>query len=296
MLSALFALTAWGQPADTGLSVTFVSRPAEPKLRDVVKGDLSHPLTLTGHAYLIVGVKTNTGVKEEILGFYPSADSLRSIVKGPGMLKAEYRCGPADDCTPDKQRELLMRLSETETSVKVPITSHEREIIYRDINTWNNKEYRLLDQNCQDFIGSIVRDLGYPTPARSPTQTPADYLRALKPLVEQEQLRRQAQQRTRAAEQAARAAQERRDQAEQEARAADEKRQANERAAQAALARQKAAEQAARDAEEQRRVQERAANTIPNGWVPCKCPTQHAQYGKWVQGVLYHDTTIPFCK
>lgn len=75
--------------------------------------------SLTGHAFLIIGLNTANGIEEEMFGFYPVAAGGKGVVKGPGMLKAEYRCGPNDDCGPQHREELLLRLSEVKESVTV---------------------------------------------------------------------------------------------------------------------------------------------------------------------------------
>jgi hypothetical protein len=118
--------------ADTGLTVQFVARGQELKRSEAV--------SYFGHAYMIVGVRTSSGVKEEILGFYPTKDG-PGIIKGPGMLKAEYRCGPSDDCNAGQHLALLNQLSKSKDSVTIPITETQRRQIYQEVNKWDSKSF-----------------------------------------------------------------------------------------------------------------------------------------------------------
>src|SRR6478672_3447945 len=77
---------------DTGLTVQFVARGASiphPTTTPPRILDTTYATSFTGHAYMIIGVKTGSGIKEEIFGFYPTAESGKGLVKGPGILKAE---------------------------------------------------------------------------------------------------------------------------------------------------------------------------------------------------------------
>jgi hypothetical protein len=195
-----FPTNAAGKDSDATL--TFVARPPQ-------KGESGHETSKFGHAFLIIGLKTSGGVKEDIFGFYPASNNLKGMVKGPGLLRAEYRCGPNDDCGPAHRSELLNKLSEAKDSVTVPISLDERKTVYDEIKKWDSKstigpgdtqvapssdaEYRLTDNNCIDFIKSVASSLGYPTPDRSSFQTPTEFLAALKPLVAQEEKVRESQ-------------------------------------------------------------------------------------------------------
>jgi hypothetical protein len=93
---------------ETDATLTFAARPP-------VAGP-GHSTTLSGHAFIIIGLKTSHDIKEEVFGFYPVKDSLKGMIKGPGMLKAEERCGPEEECGPKHQDQLLSRLSESRTA------------------------------------------------------------------------------------------------------------------------------------------------------------------------------------
>jgi hypothetical protein len=270
---------------DTDFTLKFVARPLQ-------VANPEHATTLTGHAFLIIGVKTNQGIKEEVFGFYPVSGSVKGMIKGPGMLKAEERCGPNDDCGPSHRAELLRRLSEVRQSVTVPLSSEERTAVYAEIKRWDSQstigpdgrqlvpgsdaEYRLFDHNCMDFIAAVASRLGYPTPNRSNLQTPAEFLAAFAPMVEQERRLRQTRREALANQQRAAEAEARAHSAQEAARAAEERAQAAERRAQ--------------EAEQARAARE--ATTIPAGWVACTCPHLHSASGKWVNGILYHPQSI----
>jgi hypothetical protein len=184
-----------GVASASDATLQFVARP--PQI--LVPG---HATSLTGHAFLIISLKTNFGPKEEIFGFYPVSNSLGGIIKGPGMLKADYRCGPNDDCGPDNKAQLMKRLSEVKESVTVPVSLDEVKTVYGVINKWDGKgtigaddrqipgpdakQYNLFDRNCIDFLAAVAGSLGYPVPGRPETQTPVEFLQAFKPLAEQE--------------------------------------------------------------------------------------------------------------
>jgi hypothetical protein len=242
-------------------TLTFAARPHQWLEKE-------HAFSVAGHAFLIIGLQTSDGIKEEIFGFYPVSGSVMGMIKGPGMLKAEERCGPNEDCGPSHRAELAKRLSEIKETVTIPITLDDRNTVLNEIKKWDNKstidangkqlvpssdaEYRLFDQNCNDFLAAVASRLGYSTPKRSPLQTPSEFLAAFKPLAAKEREVREAR-----------------------AAAAEEARRAE-------IAQQKL-EQERLDAE---------ARAIPAGWVRCTCPQMHSAYGKWVDGVLYHPPNI----
>jgi hypothetical protein len=301
----------------TDATLTFGARPP---LRE--KG---HSTTL-GHAFLIIGLKTNHGIKEEIFGFYPVKNSLKGVLKGPGMLKSEERCGPDDDCGPKHVGELRNRLSEVTQSVTVPITLDQVKTVYGVIRKWDSQsfpdpnsnrqivpspdvdsgssgDYRVFDRNCIDFIAAVATQLGYPTPDRSNLQTAPEFLSAFKPLVD-------AEEKTRAAQRDAEISKERESAAQQKAKQSElAKERAEEQAKQSDLARQDAEEDAAeayekakRSEQARLRAEQKAAaaqsqlnQAIPSGWVRCDCPSVHAQYGKYVNGVLWHSPSINRC-
>jgi hypothetical protein len=204
------------------------------------------------------------------------------------MLKANCRCGPADDCRPADKLKLINQLSESSASVTVAITPEQRQTVYQEINKWDSKSYigpddrqvvpssdkewQLTNQNCIDFIATVAEKLGYPTPPRSSLQTPTEFIKALKTLVAQVE-------KTRAADQKAK---------DQEMRAT-----AAEIATKAAETKRRQAEARAEAAEEKAaKLLEKEKQSIPAGWVACQCPEVHRHSGKTVNGVLYHPANI----
>jgi hypothetical protein len=75
-------LSCMVQPAsaeDTDATLTFAARP------QVIES--GHSTTLSGHTFIIIGLKTSHDIKEEVFGFYPVKDSLKGIVKGRPPLE-----------------------------------------------------------------------------------------------------------------------------------------------------------------------------------------------------------------
>lgn len=283
---------------DTGLNVKFVARGSQ-------IADPNAPTSFTGHAYIIMAVKTNTGIKEEIFGFYPTTSG-RGLIKGPGMLKAEYRCGPSDDCGPEMKQKLLAQLSKSEQTVTVDITENQRRQIYKEINRWDSKstigaddrqivpssdqQYRLADHNCIDFVASVVGAIGYTPPERGGLQTPTQFLKQLAVSVDHQDKLRAAERAKKKSDELAKAAQEKARQSELEAKAANDRASDAEGRAVDAEARARQATDNARQAEQRRQAIEQ--ESIPAGWVPCTCPQKHGGSGKCVRGVLYHPADI----
>ena len=63
ILCAAVSFTSSATRKDSDATLTFVARPPQ-----VLKS--GHDTSLFGHAFLIIGLKTSGGVKEEIFGFY----------------------------------------------------------------------------------------------------------------------------------------------------------------------------------------------------------------------------------
>jgi hypothetical protein len=244
-------------------TVEFVARGMQiPGIED--KNGLLHDFS-PGHVFMILSLPTNSGIKEDAFGFYPK-DGV-GIIKGPGMLRSEFRCGPTDDCNPDNNHS-INRWAEIKDSVTVGITLEQRRQILTEVNKWDAesspKIYRADADptkglnNCIDFVDAVVRVLGYPTPPRSKSTLPTTYLENLKYQIKQEDALRLFEAQKRAEE---------------------------------ARARADALAKAERDAREKAEA-EAEAQRIPVGWMQCTCPNAHAKLGKWVNGKLYHSPAI----
>jgi hypothetical protein len=197
LLVLFFATILGTSVAQTQPSITvqFVAHGMEPKPSEIVQGDLSHEKS-PGHIFMIISVPTLHGPKEDAYGFYPRAEKLngvayvKAVIKGPGLTRSESRCGPDDDCDPSKYPN-LKRMSESDDSVRISITEDERKKIIGEVETWNHMEYRFTTENCIDLVNVVVKDLGYPSPARYRLQTPDKYLGALKKNIAAEDQRRE---------------------------------------------------------------------------------------------------------
>jgi hypothetical protein len=192
----LLLLSPVGSPrAQTTPSITvqFVARGMQPTAKELAQGD-SHAPSF-GHVFMIISIPTLHGPMEEAYGFYPKKETLSGVIKGPGMPNSEFRCGENDDCNPanfaklgktptEKDKEVyakfLKHFSESEDSVRIPITEEQRRKIIGEVDLWNHKEYRLTDQSCMDFVNKAVKDLGYPAVPRYPIQQPGEFLERLR--------------------------------------------------------------------------------------------------------------------
>ena len=191
LLAATGSAHAQTSPSTT---VQFVARGMQPTPKEVIQGD-SHALS-AGHVFMIISIPTLHGPKEEAYGFYPKNDTLTGVIKGPGMPKSEYRCGTNDDCSPSNYAKFLKHFSESDDSVRIPITEDQRKKIISEIDTWDHKEYRFTSESCMDFVNAAVKNLGYPPVPRYPIQRPTEFLERLRRniAVEDERRERERQQ------------------------------------------------------------------------------------------------------
>jgi hypothetical protein len=311
-LTALMVCLSSAHAAAPGMTVTFVARGPQSIVKDTTDtvlgtGTGKHEFSAAGHAYIIIGVPTNSGIKEEVYGFYPQDNSPKGIIKGPGMMRSDLRCAPQDDCSKDNYIH-LKRLSETDKSVQIGITPEQYKIVQNDIAKWDGdaysdksgakhpagevQQYNLFNQNCVNFISDVAKDLGYSVPPAQvagllPNQTPitpVDFLRHLEPLIKEQE---------RASELAQKALDEKRVRDEQ--MRVEEQRKLEEKALlekQARADEQAKLDQAKRIERQRQIAAENERNSIPAGWVPCSCPAQHGRFGKFVHGVLYHPDNL----
>jgi hypothetical protein len=142
--------------------VTISARGFEPTKADL-GGPGPHNTSITGHIFIEVTQNTDGGPVSETYGFYPSpTNGNLGMIRGPGSLRSESRC---DDCTKSSIEKHFGAIRE---SVDVDITLVQKQSLFTKIDEWNRKDYQLLDSNCIDFVDSVVRTLGYPTPPRYP--------------------------------------------------------------------------------------------------------------------------------
>jgi hypothetical protein len=198
LLFVFLAAIAADVQAQTRPSITvqFVSHGMEaPTGKEIVHEDASRELS-PGHIFMIISVPTLHGPKEEAYGFYPKPGGMQLDfgveIRGPGLIKSEFRCRPEDDCNPSNYPS-LKRMWESEDSVRMTISETQRRKIIGEIDNWNHAEYGFTTNNCIDFVSAVVKDLGYPSPARHRLQTPDKYLAALKKNVATEDKRRETE-------------------------------------------------------------------------------------------------------
>ncbi|HEX8213766.1 MAG TPA: hypothetical protein VF584_26605 [Longimicrobium sp.] len=120
-----------------------------------------------GHAFMCISVPTNVGPREDCLGFYPSPTADKAYIGGPGVTSSEFQQAPG-------------RFSLVTVSLRRTITADQRTAIYRMMDDWNRRQYRLLDSSCIDFVASVAQTIGMATPPRIATELPEAYLRRLK--------------------------------------------------------------------------------------------------------------------
>ena len=128
-----------------------------------------------GHAFFIISLHINSGIKEESYGFYPDSEQKNWFIGGPGVIENEFKKNPK-------------RLSVVEDSFSCMIDETKRKKIYQVIYDWNKerstnnidtKDYNLFVRNCIDFIDKILESIEMTRPKRNPIQTPVQYLNEL---------------------------------------------------------------------------------------------------------------------
>ncbi len=152
------------------------------RIQILARGLSLKPLSLTGHIFMLVTVNTTSGPASEAYGFYPRNGG-RGMIKGPGLLKSEYRCSGLDDCK--ASQDTIAKLARDSDSVTFRISLRELRTVMHDVNQWNSANFDLTQHNCIDFVRTIVNDLGFETPPRSQLQYPRTYFNRLKELTAQ---------------------------------------------------------------------------------------------------------------
>ncbi len=236
--------------------------------------------SLTGHAYVILKIPPQGygPPREDVYGFYPKTGG-KGLIKGPGELRAEQRCGPADDCSSPDFAKKLVAYEDSRVTVAVEITDAQRAAFLSAVRTWNSKNYDLVDSNCVNFVAEAARIAGIePPPIDGLNRIPFNYVASLKLAAQKVNDERIAEKRR----------------LEEMARREAEQRAQEERERQTREAEKRAQEERERQAREAADEARRRANIVPNGWVPCGCPVQHQHYGRFIGGRLYHPTG-PVC-
>lgn len=244
----------------TPVAVTFMSRGLE---------WFGENKSATGHAFMVITITTSKGTVSDAYGFYPATGG-KGVIKGPGMLKSEFRCSK-EECLA-----LSASAQDVRDSVTVPATEDERVAIQQLISEYNGHTlwgtqpapgYTLVAENCNAFVGRVAEALGYPAP--SPTTLPTRYLDQLRGLVKVEQERRALERERQLRQEAERKAERLRQERLEEER------------------RKREAERKRREEEQRRREAERNRRP-PSGWTRCQCPQAHTQHGEIFNGERWH--------
>lgn len=119
----------------------------------------------TGHAFMCIRLRINSGWKEDCYGFYPKSGS-KGFIGGPGLVQSEFQKNPS-------------RFARIGISISKPINESQRLEILRLVNVWNGEPFDLTNRNCIDFVASVAKDIGWLLPAREPTELPRAYLKKL---------------------------------------------------------------------------------------------------------------------
>lgn len=129
--------------------------------------------SMTGHAFICVGLHLNSGIKEECFGFYPK-DGIKGSVYGPGCVDSELngKCGEHP----------ITRFSNVVVSVKKKITEDQRRAVYAVGKEWNAKRFTLGWNDCVAFSNAVAKAAGLNTPTVTAATKPATYVQKLKEL------------------------------------------------------------------------------------------------------------------
>lgn len=118
------------------------------------------------HAFMCVNTKLNAGVKEDCFGFYPK-QSKKAAIGVPGKIdNLDIRRVGAD----------------VVSTAEVPISDAQRSALFKLMDEWSKRDYELTYQNCIDFTANALKLLGKKTPPRTETQTPQEFIKAVKSL------------------------------------------------------------------------------------------------------------------
>lgn len=251
-------------------TVTFLARP-------VTASGYGGPSPV-GHAYIILGVRTSSGIKEDAYGFYPGADG-KGKIRGPGMLKSEWRCMPSEPCG---ERDFARKLGASADTVKtasIELSLDQYRSVHRIISKWNSAGYDLINSNCNSFLADVLKAAGYEPPARSLlNMLPQHYIASVADAIQAQDALRREKARADNADAA--------------------RRQAESELERARTERDKAAaerDRALADAQAAKRAKAEA-DRVPAGWIQCTCPDQHSLHGKVVAGVRWHAKSIGLCR
>jgi hypothetical protein len=120
----------------------------------------------TGHAYVALGRQLESGktVFYATAGFTPKDESLKVVLNTPGEVEVGQ-----DDLT-----------DPADISFQVKITAEQEKAVRFILKNWNEKEYKVLSQNCSSLIKSIGKTLGLEVGDPKSVVTPYSIVQLLK--------------------------------------------------------------------------------------------------------------------
>lgn len=126
--------------------------------------------SFTGHAFVCMQLKLNTGLKEACYGFYPRSTA-KALVGGPGVVDSEF----------DFEKHPPTRFSNVKASVTKAISVQDRTKILTFIKGFD-KNFTLSASNCVAFANGVARLAGLKTPSSTNFTTPVSYVQKLREL------------------------------------------------------------------------------------------------------------------
>lgn len=114
------------------------------------------------HAFMCIAVQVGSGPREQCFGFVPRA---RGSSSGPGMVIDELAAPVSITGVRASYSRLISRI--------------ERTSILQVKNEWNTADYELTSQNCIAFVDRSLEVIHTRRPARSPLQTPMEYVQGV---------------------------------------------------------------------------------------------------------------------
>ena len=126
--------------------------------------------SFTGHAFVCLQLRVNSGLKEDCYGFYPRK-GMRALVGGPGVVDSEF----------DFEKHPPTRFSNVKVSLNKTISLDARRKILSLIRGYD-KNFSLVSNNCVSFANSVARLAGLVTPDGVDFLTPVAYVQKLRAL------------------------------------------------------------------------------------------------------------------
>lgn len=151
-LCVVLALVQPACAAPGDIFITFMARTTAPVTQQTL-----------GHAFFCINLHLNNGEKEECFGFYPQ--SVMKALNGPGVISNEFK---------------KAAIQNVSGSIDHKITESTRSAVYAEIQKWAGANYKLVLNNCGDFIYAVAAVAGLSRPDRSTLTLPTEFVQGLK--------------------------------------------------------------------------------------------------------------------